>query len=149
MFIIDELKNFPVNWTDGMRIGSKDFLAADQAWNDAMRDVRISLLQGVQYGVLPPLRDSRDRSPYPKFQFDPSRSMLTLVECRAITEGGYRIEITEALHRNHQVPAVLPSIHLENKVDIDVYITYKLEEQRLRVPYLLTLLPDGCIEPWI
>ncbi|MBK8492208.1 MAG: hypothetical protein IPL49_15325 [Saprospirales bacterium] len=127
MFIIDELKNYPVNWTDGMRIGSKDFIAADQAWDDAIRDVRISLLQGVQYGLLPPLRDSRDKSNYPKFHFDPSRGLLTLLECRAITEGGYRIEITEALHRNHQIPGKLPDIKLDMKEDIDVYITYNLD----------------------
>ncbi|MBK7407691.1 MAG: hypothetical protein IPJ40_06170 [Saprospirales bacterium] len=54
MFIIDELKNYPVNWTDGMRIRSKDFVAADQAWDDAIRCADI-LLQGIQYGLLPPL----------------------------------------------------------------------------------------------
>ena len=127
MFIIDELKNYPVNWTDGMRIGSRDFITSDHAWDDAIRDVRISLLQGIQFGLLPPLRDSRDKSSYPKFQYDPSRSMLTLVECRAITEGGYRIEITEALHHNYQIPASLPSLKLEDKEDIDVYLTYILD----------------------
>ena len=134
MFIIDELKNYPVNWTDGMRIGSKDFVAADQAWDDAIRDVRISLLQGIQYGLLPPLRDSRDQSNYPKFHFDPSRSTLTLLECRAITEGGYRIEITEALHRNHQIPATLPGLKLDMKEDIDVYITFNMEDQETSGP---------------
>ena len=123
MFIIDELRNYPVNWTDGMRIGSGDFIASDQAWDDAIRDVRVSLLQGVQFGLLPPLRDSRDKSPYPKFHYDPSRSLLTLAECRAITEGGYRIEITEALYHDRQVPAKLPELQLEMKEDIDVYIT--------------------------
>lgn len=129
MFIIDELRNYPVNWTDGMRIGSRDFIASDQAWDDAIRDVRVSLLQGVQFGLLPPLRDSRDKSPYPKFHYDPSRSLLTLTECRAITEGGYRIEITEALYHDRQVPAKLPELQLELKEDIDVYITYILEGQ--------------------
>ncbi|MFZ2899010.1 MAG: hypothetical protein WA004_10330 [Saprospiraceae bacterium] len=129
MYIIDELKNYPVNWTDGMRIGSKDFIAADQAWEDAIRDVRISLLQGIQFGLLPPLRDSRDKSSYPKFHVDPSRNELTLLECRAITEGGYRIEITEALHHEFQIPAALPTLKPEAKEDIDVYITYILDGQ--------------------
>lgn len=123
MFTIDELKNYPLNWTDGMRVGSKDFAATDTAWSEALRDVRVSVLQGAQFGLLPALRDKNDKSGYPKFQYDPARGTLTLVECRAITEGGYRVEITEDLFREHQIPAELPACRLEGKDHFDVYIT--------------------------
>lgn len=127
MFSLDELQHYPVNWRDGMRVSAKDFVATDEAWNDALRDVRASLMQGVQYGLLPPpVRDSSDKSAYPKFKLDPLGSELTLLECRAITEGGYRIEITEDLHRTHKVPAQLPTAKMSYREDVDVYITVEL-----------------------
>ncbi len=134
MFSIDELKNYPLNWTDGMRVSSKDFAATDAAWNEALRDVRAIVAQGAQYGLLPVIRDNNDKSPYPKFQYDPARSILTLVECRAITEGGYRVEITEDLFREHQIPVELPFCRLEGKDHYDVYITIDMREKQTSGP---------------
>ena len=130
MFIIDELKHLPLNWTDGMRVGSKDFVATDTAWNDALRDLRVSVLQGRQFGLLPPLRDSDYASNYPKFKHDPARGVLTLVECRAITEGGYRVEITEDLFREHRIPAELPSATVHAREDLEVYITVSMDKKQ-------------------
>lgn len=130
MFSLDELKNYPVNWTDGMRVSAKDFATTDAAWNDALRDARVSLLQGIQFGLLPPLRDSKDKSLYPKFALDGNRNALTLLECRAITEGGYRVEITEDLHRKLGVPAKLPSASITQKEDFEVYITVNLFQKQ-------------------
>jgi hypothetical protein len=126
MFELDELQYYPVNWTDGMRVTAKDFATSDRAWIDALRDVRASLFQGTQFGLLPPLRDSSDKSPYPKINYEPARSLLTLQECRAITEGGYRIEITETLHRQYQVPLQLPKARMDKQEDCEVYITIDL-----------------------
>jgi hypothetical protein len=126
MFELDELQYYPVNWTDGMRVTAKDFARSDRAWMDALRDVRASLFQGAQYGLLPPLRDSSDKSPYPKINYEPARSLITLQECRAITEGGYRIEITEALHRNSQVPLNLPKARLDKQEDCEIYVSVDL-----------------------
>jgi hypothetical protein len=130
MFSLDEIKKYPVNWTDGMRVSAKDFATTDEAWNDAMRDVRVSLLQGIQFGLLPSLRDSSDKSMYPKFALDGNRNELTLLECRAITEGGYRVEITEDLHKKLSVPAKLPSVSITFKEDFEAYITVNLFKQQ-------------------
>ena len=123
MFALDELQYYPVNWKDGMRVSAKDFAATDQAWTDALRDVRASLFQGMQFGLLPALRDSSDTSSYPKLVYEPSRFLLTLQECRAITEGGYRIEITEEAYRQLQTPLQLPSVRMQKQEDVEVYIT--------------------------
>lgn len=123
MFALDEIQHYPVNWKDGMRVSAKDFMTTDKAWGDALRDVRTTLFQGVQYGLLPPLRDSSDTSAYPKFDFDTAKKLLTLKECRAITAGGYRIEITEALHRQLQVPLAYPTVTIQEQDDFSVYIT--------------------------
>ncbi len=125
MFNLDELQHYPVNWKDGMRVSSKDFATTDRAWADALRDVRATVFQGIHYGLLPPLRDSSDTSPYPKFRLDtsPAHTLLTLLECRAITEGGYRIEITEDVHHRLKIPLKLPSAIVQNRENFDVYIT--------------------------
>lgn len=123
MYTIDELKNYPNNWVNGMMITSSALNATDLAWNDAIRDVRVSILQGFQYGLLPPLRDTKDQTPYPKFYFDHLKKELTLLECRGITEGGYRIEITEILLKDQKIPLVAPSIKIDYKEDIEVFIT--------------------------
>jgi hypothetical protein len=128
MFNLDELQHYPVNWKDGMRVSSKDFAATDRAWADALRDVRATVFQGINFGLLPPLRDSSDTSPYPKFRLDtsPGHFMLTLLECRAITEGGYRIEITEDVHHRLKIPLKLPAAVLQDKKNVDVYITIEM-----------------------
>lgn len=130
MFSLDEIKNYPVNWVDGMRVSAKDFEATDRAWNDAIRDTRISILQGMQFGLLPALRDYRDEANYPKFHFDASRNMLTLLECRAITEGGYRIEITENLHHQYKAPVALPFVRLDAREDLEIYITVHTQKKQ-------------------
>ena len=126
MFALDEIQHYPVNWTDGMRVSAKDFVTTDRAWADALRDVRASLFQGVQFGLLPPLRDSSDTSSYPKLLFDTARSLLTLQECRGITEGGYRIEITEDLHRRQQVPLHFPKVQIQQQESFSVYISIEM-----------------------
>ena len=70
MFALDEIQNYPVNWKDGMRVSAKDFMATDRAWSEALKDVRATLFQGIQFGLLPPLRDSSDTSTYPKLVLD-------------------------------------------------------------------------------
>ncbi len=123
MFALDELQHYPVDWKDGMRVSAKDFATTDRAWTDALRDVRSSLFQGLQFGLLPALRDISDTSAYPKLSYEPNRSLLILQECRAITEGGYRIEITEDLQRQYQVPRQFPHVKVNHQESIDVYIT--------------------------
>lgn len=123
MFALDEIQNYPVNWKDGMRVSAQNFITTDRAWADALRDVRVTLFQGVQFGLLPPLRDNSDTSSYPKLLLDNSKNLLTLKECRAITEGGYRIEVTEELHRQLQVPLEFPNVTVQKQEDFSVYIT--------------------------
>jgi hypothetical protein len=158
MFTVDEFQYYPVNWVDGMRISAKEMQSNDRAWQDAIRDVRATILQSHQYGLLPSLRDRSDRSGYPKFRYEPQKSLLTLLECRAITAGGYRIEITELAHKNHSVPLTLPAAKIDVKEDFEVYITVEMFDQASAGPisqsapprnlflvssYELSVLPKG------
>lgn len=102
------LAYFPVNWTDGMRISSKDFTALENSLYDQISDVRRMQLNEFCYGLLPTSNLEIDR--YPKFKYTSSQSLITLLECRAITPGGHRIEIVENLHEASNIPEQLPSI---------------------------------------
>ncbi len=123
MFGLDEIQHYPVNWKNGMRVQATDFMATDRAWTDALRDIRATLFKGIEFGLLPALKDRNDTSAYPKLVYNSASSLLTLKECRAITEGGYRIEITEDLHNQYKVPLQLPSASIQQKEDFSVYIT--------------------------
>lgn len=103
-----EFKHFPVNWADGMKVSSKDFIAQENAFQDALRDVRCLALNEFCYGLLPTSNLEVDR--YPKLQFNMAQSTLILHECRAITPGGHRIEISEQTFQGNAFPAHLPSV---------------------------------------
>lgn len=141
MYTMDEIIENPVNWVNGMLVSSTDLNHTDMAWNAAIRDTRAMLLKGAQFGLLPSLRDSRDKSYYPKFVYDPLKKELTLLECRAVTEGGYRIEITENMHLQYQIPASLPAIRIDMKEDFEVYITIYPQDQLVAGPMSTTAPP--------
>jgi len=123
MFVLDEIQHYPINWTNGMRVSEKDFAKTDLAWGDALRDVRATLFQGRQFGLLPPLRDSDDTTAYPILVYESNRKLLTLKECRAVTEGEYRIEITENTFRELNIPLKLPSVTIQEQEGFSVFIT--------------------------
>jgi len=79
---------------------------------------------------LPPLRDSSDTSSYPKLLLDTARSSLILRECRGITEGGYRVEITEDLHRRQQIPLQFPKVQIQQQESFSVYVSIDMFESK-------------------
>jgi hypothetical protein len=109
--LLPEIKFFPVNWTNGMKISAQDFTALDNAWQDAMRDARCMGLHDFRYGLLPTAGTELEK--YPKFHYDAHSTILSVVECRAVTLGGNRIEITERNYETLKVPLQLPSVRME------------------------------------
>ena len=106
--MLPDITSFPVNWTDGMKISSRDFIAMENAFADDLRDARAAGLHGYAYGLLPTNQPEVDN--YPKLVYDYARELLVLRECRALTPGGHRIEITEANHERRKYPAQLPAV---------------------------------------
>jgi hypothetical protein len=105
-----EFKHFPVNWMDGMKISSKEFIAFDNYIQDTVRDMRCHFMHDYSYGMLPSSNHEVNR--YPKFQFNAAQSSIVLMECRAVTPGGYRIEISEKTYESNAYPAQLPSVRI-------------------------------------
>ena len=91
--MLNEIRNWPVHWVDGMKISKDHFLAIEQFFVDHLKDARALYLNDLNYGLLPPLPDSR--SSLDVQILSSGNSFQCIVnECRAITPGGLRIELT-------------------------------------------------------
>lgn len=93
--MLPQLKHFPVNWIDGMKISKSHFLQQERALNDQIRDVAGIQLNSYSYGLLP--QSSSTKTPL-DIQVNSDHSgyiRVRVAECRAITPGGVRIEITQ------------------------------------------------------
>jgi hypothetical protein len=120
--MLPDIKNFPVNWIDGMKISSGDFISLENAVQDGVRDVQATRLHEFNYGLLPTSHPEVDN--YPKLVYDYVNNVLVLKECRALTPAGQRIEITEANYERKKFPALLPAtpVSVQESGHFDVYL---------------------------
>lgn len=126
--MLPEIKHFPVNWVDGMKISSTDFIALENSVMETIRDARSLRLSQFEYGILPTNNPEVDN--YPKLEFDYTKNELVLKECRAITPGGQRIEITEDNFRKKKFPARQPAVAVELRPGkFDIYISVDTAER--------------------
>ncbi len=100
--MLPDITKFPINWKDGMKVSSSEFIALENAFNDLLRDSRSIHLNEDVYGLLPSSRDDGD---YPKFsyEFQNSSIKVKVEECRALTLSGERIEVTKSLKNELQL----------------------------------------------
>lgn len=95
--MLPELKYFPVNWVDGMKV-TKSHFVSNEAWlQDGFRDTACLALTDHNYGLLPSI-SSKESSLDLAIREDRQSQQLyvQLHRCRAVTRGGCRIEITPA-----------------------------------------------------
>lgn len=83
---------WPVNWADGMKITRAHLLANDNAFREQGRDATGLLLNGLNYGLLPPA-PGKDTS----LSISCDGQEIVLSICRAITVGGARVEYDSSL----------------------------------------------------
>ncbi|MEO7309886.1 MAG: type VI secretion system baseplate subunit TssK [Chitinophagaceae bacterium] len=89
----DNLKHYPVNWVDGMKINKDLFIAQDNASLGAMQDFASMQLSAVQFGVLPPAADGGETFNV-KIALDNQNTIrATVHNCQAVTSGGIRINV--------------------------------------------------------
>lgn len=105
-----------------MKISSRDFISLENALADGIRDARSLHVNEFSYGLLPTNHPEVDN--YPKLVFDYAKSQLVLKECRALTPGGHRVEITEANFDRRKYPAQLPAVTVSTQESgrYDVYL---------------------------
>ncbi len=87
----DNIRHFPVNWIDGMKINKNHFISQDDAWKDMLNDIAALNLSPIRYGVLPASASGEDSFNI-KITLDNQNTLrVTVLSCNAITPGGVRI----------------------------------------------------------
>ena len=89
----DQLKYFPVNWIDGMKITRNHFVEQDNAFRNALHDAASFGLSPYRHGVLPPSAQAENTFSV-KISSDNQNTIKVDVQvCQAVTSGGARISI--------------------------------------------------------
>lgn len=89
----DQLKYFPVNWVDGMKINKNHFVEQENAITNALHDIASLSLSPYRHGVLPPSAGSENTFNV-KISMDNQNAIrVAVLACQAITPGGVRISI--------------------------------------------------------
>ncbi|MBC7903704.1 MAG: hypothetical protein H7Y27_09785 [Gemmatimonadaceae bacterium] len=84
----------PVNWTDGMKINKTHFIAQDNAHVFQLAQNTSCLLNELNYGLLP-LREGGNGLKIVISSDNQKKLQVRIQKCRAITAGGYYIEIND------------------------------------------------------
>jgi hypothetical protein len=85
---------FPVNWTDGMKINKSHFIAQDNAFTFNLAQNTSCLLNELNYGILP-LKEGGSNLKIVISSDNQKKLQVRILQCRAITAGGYYIEIND------------------------------------------------------
>lgn len=136
--MLPEIKKFPNNWVDGMKVSSSDFIQMDEATQDWIRDARCFHLNEYVFGLLPNAHGEMENFDYeyPKFllKHDMSTVTIELQECRAITRSGLRFEITPNNFRDLGIPHSLPSVRINKDKNglFDIFLSVEMNKLSAR-----------------
>ena len=105
----DQMKHFPVNWADGMKINKTHFIAQDDATRSSLHEVASIGLSPVRYGVLPASVAGENTFVVNVTVDNQNTVRVAVLSCHAFTPGGIRIAIPalgQGLQEADGVPAV-------------------------------------------
>jgi len=91
----EPLKYYHVNWVDGMKINKKHLIGLENAGMDRIKDAIACGLNDNNYGLLPSLNDKGNPLKIVMTIDNQKTLRVKIFECRAVTPGGARIEISE------------------------------------------------------
>ncbi|MFW5822025.1 MAG: hypothetical protein ACOCU7_01445 [Tangfeifania sp.] len=104
-----KIKYFNVNWENGMNISKDHFIQQENAFTDRLRDTSAVFLNSLNFGLLP-LGAKTELAEKTVLKIDNQNFLKAKVFCcRAITQGGVRIEINE----EHQLPELKTDLSSE------------------------------------
>ncbi len=89
----EPIKSGYVNWIDGMKMSRTHFLELQQAIEDRIRDERARSSYHLDFGLLPGRVNNKPSLEYELTFEGRNKFTLKLRQCRAVTQGGDRIEI--------------------------------------------------------
>jgi hypothetical protein len=94
--MLPEITYYPVNWVDGMKVSRRHFTETDQFTTDHLRDATALHLRPDLYGLLPATNELGSPMAFELLlSVDAQQEVQArLNQCRAVTAGGVRIELT-------------------------------------------------------
>lgn len=94
--MIKSVKNFPVNWTDGMKISEEHFVLHDDFIIDALRDSTSLSINNFNYGLLPIASVlNTENTIFDVYNTATNDVQLVIKNCSAITAAGFRIDLSD------------------------------------------------------
>ncbi len=136
----------PVHWVNGMKISKDHFIQQEHAYYDQLRDLASIPLNQYNFGLLPATPEA-PKSLDIRLVAQPDRTIhARLLECRAITRGGARIEILSYHYTEDNPLSTVFTLEGNDQLLLDVIImvnpfvrvptgTPHPEETPLRYPY--------------
>jgi hypothetical protein len=97
-----EIKHFPVNWVDGMKISKSHLLSFQHSIDDQIRDSISTSHNSLNFGLLPYGKSSNDL----QINVDQAGNIhITLKTCIGISPNGCRIQILEDMPLSLHIPS--------------------------------------------
>lgn len=93
------IKHPNVNWVNGMKIRKEHFIQQDNAYEDKLKDVLACSLNSYNYGLLPAGNDVAGSFKVNMQIGNHNRLDVKILQLRALTPGGARIELLEGQHQ--------------------------------------------------
>ena len=128
--------DLPVNWIDGMKVNKNHFIATDYNITQQVKNTYLSFINPFNYGLL--LQQEGDIDPLNIIIDIDNQAYIhvKVLNCRAITRGGSRIEIQNNYFSENDLSEAMPQIKIdsENAVDKDYFIALTVNSFE-RVPY--------------
>jgi hypothetical protein len=148
--IFPKIQTFPTNWENGMKLNADHFQHMENSIEDSIRDCRASsVLANSSYGILPYSQFSLMAKPGSSL----NSVVISLIACRAIFPGGYRVEILPENVQQLQIPIKTPTVEIQIQASMRYHIFLVMGPHRIaagpaqtrpiRFPYLV---PDYNIE---
>ncbi len=126
---MEPLQYFQVNWADGMKINKDHFIALENVFNDKIRDNITIGINDYNYGLLPPLPGKSSSIKVAINADNQNIVNVKLLECRAITPGGARIEILDNNQDSHgfTIPLADADLELEGSKATDFFVLLSVQ----------------------
>ncbi len=132
---MEPLKYFQVNWVDGMKINKQHFIALENAINDHLMNAFAVGLNDYNYGLLPPFSGKSSSLKIVLNTDNQNHLKVKIIDCRAITIGGARIEILENSTDIHGFSIPLPEVDYEIDSSKEAHFFVQLSVQPFsRIP---------------
>lgn len=98
---MNKIKNYPINWTDGVRINKQHFLGHYYNMVETQKNIYLSSLNDFNYGVGEQIEGNIKNIEIETVKNSDASIIVKLKSCNAITRSGFHIIYYEGLYGDH------------------------------------------------